>query len=725
MTERELIFKMTELKVIRKDGKVIPFNPDKIIKAVNKSADRVMVKFSSKDHDKIVELVKNKIKHQDTVTVKELHKLVELALDKINPSVAKSYRDYRDYKTSFIAMIDEVYQKTQSLRYIGDKSNANTNSSLVSTKRSLIYGELNKEFYNKFFLTEEERQACKDGYIYIHDKKDRLDSQNCCLFDVEAVMTGGFEMGNMWYSEPKDIDTACDVLGDIIMMSASMQYGGWSCKADDVLAPYVLKSFDKYLKEYQDIAIEMGKQAESKKAEEYAMKKTTRDLEQGIQGLEYKLNTVASSRGDYPFITFAFGNNVTKWGRMVSSALCKVRKEGQGKKGKKKPVLFPKLVFCYDEEYHGIGREWEHIFNEAIDCSRKAMYPDYLSLTSEDETNHICQAYKKNKKNVIFPMGCRAFLSPYYKKGGMYPLNNEDEMITLGRFNLGAITLNLIMIYQKAREENKDFYEVLEYYMNMSRQIHLRTYEYLSHMKASSNPLGYMQGGFYKGSLQADDEIAPILESATLSFGFTGLNELQRLHNGKSLVEDGEFALEVLKWIDSKKEEYKKIDGKLYAIYATPAESLCGTQVQQFRAKYGIIEGVSDRGYVSNSFHCHVTEDITGVEKQDLEHRFWQYTSGGRIQYVRYDNNYNTEAMKIMIRRAMDLGLYEGVNLQLGYCEDCGHQELNMGETCPKCGSSNLVEISRMNGYLAYSRIKGDTTLNEAKMEEISERKSM
>ena len=170
--------------------------------------------------------------------------------------------------------------------------------------------------------------------------------------------------------------------------------------------------------------------------------------------------------------------------------------------------------------------------------------------------------------------------------------------------------------------------------------------------------------------------------------------------------------------------EFKKADGNLYAIYGTPAESLCGLQVTQFRKKYGVVENVSDRPYVSNSFHCHVTEDITPIQKQDLEKRFWDLSNGGKIQYVKYPIDYNLDAIRTLVRRAMKLGFYEGVNLSLSYCDDCGHQELEM-DVCPKCGSSNLTKIDRMNGYLSYSRVKGDTRLNEAKMAEIAERKSM
>ena len=306
----------------------------------------------------------------------------------------------------------------------------------------------------------------------------------------------------------------------------------------------------------------------------------------------------------------------------------------------------------------------------------------------------------------------------------MNPADEEDQPVFVGRFNIGAISLHLPMILAKSRQESRDFYEVLDYYLNLIRKLHIRTYDYLGEMRASTNPLAYCEGGFYGGHLGIHDKIKPLLKTATASFGITALNELQQLYNKKSLVEDGAFALEVLEHINQKINEFKEEDGNLYAIYGTPAESLTGLQVQQFRAKFGIVENVSDHAYVSNSFHCHVSEDITPIEKQNLEYRFWELCNGGKIQYVKYPIDYNIEALRTLVRRAMDMGFYEGVNLSLAYCDDCGHQELEM-DVCPKCGSKNLTKIERMNGYLSYSRVKGDTRLNDAKMVEISERKSM
>ena len=708
---------LENISIIKKDGTCEKYNVQKVVTAIKKSAARVLIELNSDEIEKICTYVnKNVVQlNKDSINILEIHNIVESALEEINPRVAQSYRNYRNYKTDFVHMLDKVFQESQKIMYIGDKENSNADSALVSTKRSLIFNQLNKELYKKFFLTVDDLQAIRDGYIYIHDMSARRDTMNCCLFDVASVLKGGFEMGNLWYNEPKTLDVAFDVIGDIVMAAASQQYGGFTvAEVDKLLAPYAKKSFDANYDRYVCLGLSF------EKAREEAMNDVKHDFEQGFQGWEYKFNTVASSRGDYPFITMTFGLGTDEFEKMASLTMLKTREGGQGKKSCKKPVLFPKLVFLFDKDLHGEGCELHELYKAGVECSKKAMYPDWLSLTGE---GYVASMYKKYKK-IISPMGCRAFLSPWFERGGMTAADENDTPVFVGRFNIGAVSLHLPMILAKSRKESKDFYEVLDYYLELIRKIHIRTYEYLGEMRASINPLAYCEGGFYGGHLKPHDKIKPLLKSATASFGITALNELQELYNGKSLVEDGEFALEVMEYINKKVAQFKEEDGNLYAIYGTPAESLCGLQVQQFRNKYGIVDKVSDRGYVSNSFHCHVGENITPIEKQNIENRFWNLFNGGKIQYVKYPVSYNTKAIETLVLRAMDMGFYEGVNLSLAYCEDCGHQELSM-DFCPKCGSRNLTKIDRMNGYLSYSRVNGDTRLNDAKMEEIKDRVSM
>lgn len=703
------------MKILKKDGTIEDFDRNKIINAVKKAAERSMSNFT--EYGKVAEYVYKYYvvrrctqKDNDCVTVNGIHDAVIQCLNVLNKEVAQCYSDYRNYKSDFVKILDETYKASQSIRYIGDKENSNTDSALVATKRCLIFNELNKRLYRKFFMRHDELEACKDGYIYIHDQSARLDTINCCLFDVASIMRGGFEMGNIHYNEPKTLDTAFDVLGDIILSCASQQYGGFTVpEIDKILKPYAEKSYTKYRWECLQLCGDLNK------SHEWAMGKVKRDFEQGYQGLEMKLNSVGSSRGDYPFITISFGLGVEHFERMCTQTILEVHAKGQGADGHKKPVLFPKLVFLYDSTLHGEGCVNNDLFECALKCSSKTMYPDYLSL----ERDEIYQKYGV----AISPMGCRAFLSPWYKKGGMTPADGTDKPVFIGRFNMGVVSLHLPMILAKARKENKDFYEVLDFYLEMIRRIHKRTIDYLGEMRASTNPVGFCEGGFYGGHLKPSDKIKPLLKAMTISFGITALNELQRLYNGKSLVEDGAFALEVMEHINRKIEQYKKEDGILYAIYGVPAESLCGKQVEQFRKLYGIVEGVSDRAYVSNSFHCHVTEDISPIMKQDLEERFWHLFKGGRIQYVRYPLSYNIDAIRTLVTRAMKKGFYEGVNMSLAYCDDCGADKIE-GDVCPVCGSKNLTKIDRMNGYLSYSRVKGDTRLNSAKMAEIADRKS-
>lgn len=211
--------------VIKKDGQRQPFDAAKICAAITKSAERVMVPLTKDDYDFVCRHVIEHLSHNSEIDISDMHNLVECALEDLNPKVAKSYKDYRNYKKDFVHMFDEIFKKSQSIRYIGDRDNANSDSALIPTQRSLIYNELNKSLYKKFFLNQEELTAAKEGYIYIHDMAARLDSVNCCLFDIGNVVRGGFEMGNVWYNEPKTLDVAFDVISDITISAAACQYG--------------------------------------------------------------------------------------------------------------------------------------------------------------------------------------------------------------------------------------------------------------------------------------------------------------------------------------------------------------------------------------------------------------------------------------------------------------------------------------------------------------------
>lgn len=316
---------------------------------------------------------------------------------------------------------------------------------------------------------------------------------------------------------------------------------------------------------------------------------------------------------------------------------------------------------------------------------------------------------------------CRAFLSNY---------RDEDtgKLVFEGRGNLGAISLHLPMIYQKAKLEQKEFFDVLYEYLEIIRKLHKKRFDYVGKAKASSNPLLWMCGGAYKGNLEADDNISEILKSFTISFGVTALNELCRLHNGSSIKDDNKIAVETMQFITNYIEKIKEEDGILYAIYGTPAESLAGLQVRQFRDMYGEIKGVSDKEYVSNSFHIHVSESVTPYEKQNAEEELFKYFTGGHIQYGKFGNPSNKKALKSFILRGLEKDMYIGVNFGKCTCEDCGHEFIGSNEKneqCPHCNSYNITEVVRINGYMGYKTVKGDTTLNDSKLAELEDRDSM
>lgn len=461
-----------------------------------------------------------------------------------------------------------------------------------------------------------------------------------------------------------------------------------------VLLPYCLKTLEKARKH----AKHCFPDSDPSSWELYAKGVLKEELKQGFQSLELKLNTVPCSRGDFAFTTVSFGCwNAPQWlGRYLNdtdlwilkeicSAILNTRMNGHGENHK--PVVFPKLVYLYEENYLSAFQEARDVFELAIECSSKCLYPDLLSLTGDPEHNAVAQQYI-NHNQVVTPMGCRAYLSPWKDP-------ETDQWITNGRCNIGAVSLNLPLIYAVAKRENKDFYEVLDNRLEVIREFLKKRYDLIRHTKACTNPMAFMQGGFYKGNLKADDEIGDLVNYMTASFGVTALNELNILATGKTLYQDPWFAEGVLKHINDKVEQFKKEDGYLYAVYGTPAENLCGVQAKQ----YADYTGDHQFGeYFTNSFHMHVSEPITPFEKQDAEYKMFHMCNGGHIQYVRVTNPENLQALKALVLRGMEKGYYQGINFDSVYCEDCHKHSTNAMNKCPHCGSTNLSVISRVCG---------------------------
>lgn len=719
------------VKVIKKDNSLEEFDKYKIKNAVAKAAFRCDKIIDDETMSDIVFGVVERIRTEN-VTVAQLHEIVIGVLRSVGlKDVSESYAEYRYYKTAYAKTFEKLRQDADDVLRLGDRENANFDSSLVSTKGSLIKGYLTKSLYKQFYLSKREKELIDRGDIYIHDMRDMiLGSFNCCLFDMATLMKGGFEMSNVKYTEPKSVLSALQVIGDVTLVASAQQFGGFTIpEIDKTLLPYCNKTFFGALKFFRE---EMG--LEHDEAKKYAYKTLARELRQGFQSIELKLNTVPSSRGDFAFTTLTFGqwdyktlsDHDCKVMKMIGEAILTTRKNGHGENHQ--PVVFPKLVFLYDKNQIANDAESKALFDIAVETSASCMYPDYLSLTSEYGT--VSKLYKATGA-ITSPMGCRAYLTPW--------ANEEGQYITIGRCNIGAVSLNIPLIIKLAQIEHpndwkEQFWPILDDRLEVIRSFLAKRYEFISKQKASSNPLCFTQGGLYEGFRHPDEEIGDLIRYMTASFGVTALDEATYLWTGKRLIDDEtHFATEVLKYLNKKIGEFKKQDGYMYAIYGTPAESLCATQAKQY-AEYCKSVGTDNvfahtehysPEYFTNSFHVNVTEEITPFEKQDFEQKDFHLCEGGHIQYVRLDNPENIEAVKQMIVRGMEMGFYQGVNFDSAYCQDCGKHSTNVLNKCPHCGSHNISVISRVCGYLGYSNVNGHSRMNDGKMCEIYNRKSM
>ena len=397
---------MCDIKVRKKDGHLEDLDFEKIKVAVTKSATRIDYPMTDEKWAKLRDVIMNnensyikklaKNNDMQVIDVAYLHTIVESALNDVAPNVCKSYQNYRNYKKDYAKMMDSVLQSADALNYHVDRSNANTSSALISTKRSLIYTALNKELYKKMILSDEELDAIHDGYIYIHDLGARMDTYNCCLFDIGAVLKGGFVWEHIDYNEPTEVASAFAVTNDLVLNTAAQQYGGFTLsEIDSVFAPYAEKSYKKYRQEHIDELAKYGVTPDPDELHEYAWEKTKRDIKQGFQGFEHSFNTVASSRGDFPFVTLTGGCEENIFGQLVWECALEVRMGGQGKKGHKRPAVFPKLVFLYTKDLHAEGKPLHKLFLTGVACSCKAMYPDWLSLDTPDTS------YINNIDNII------------------------------------------------------------------------------------------------------------------------------------------------------------------------------------------------------------------------------------------------------------------------------------------------------------------------------------
>lgn len=710
------------IKIKKKDGTVVPFTKTAIISAVNKSASRCHKRLTDTQETLLVHGVREIIdaRHSDSdkedgISTYSIHEYVMEVLKVIDEDIYREYFGYRDYKKRFPELFMGLIDTSKDIIYKGDKENANKDSQIISTKKELLAGSLSNSIMLEYEMDKEVAEAHVSGDIHIHDVRDRLfGSINCCLFDAGAVIKNGFLLNGVQYTEPTSAESFMRVLSDIILQASSQQYGGFTIpEIDNIGAPYVKKALTKSIEYYTKKL--RGVPVSASFIKDLAYSYVERSIEQGFQAMETRLNTINNANGQTAFITISFGLNTTEEGRMLTKTLLKVRKDGIGKHGL--TPVFPKLVFLH--RYGVNGNEGDpnyDLYEMSLECMMKRIYPDMLSLN----TGYLGEMYDKYGL-AVSPMGCRAYLSPYYADGGMYPANPNDTPIFIGRANCGAVTLNTVRYAIKANKSKKKFYAELDRCFELALREHLATYARMCKIRASSNPLFFCEGGCHI-KLGYDESIERAIKTFTWSFGYIGLTEASLLMTGKEIHEDNSFAIEVLDYINKLIDEAKEKHGLLFALYSTPAESLCFTFRNKDLKKFGVVNGVTDKEYYMNSFHVNVKAKITPFEKMDIEKPMFDRAKGGRIMYVEVPKSGNFLVHKQLSDKAMREGLYFGINEKLDSCCECGRDGLYKDGVCTFCNSPNIVRISRVCGYLSYRQVQQDSRYNLGKEKENDDR---
>lgn len=701
------------LIVSKKNGEQVPWSQERIIAAANKASRRVSDKNNRLTDTQTENLLYfidkevNRLPNREVISTLEIHDLVLDALQKVNLAVYMEYKAYRKYKEKYIEAFDSAKDFAEKVVYTGDKENANRDSTLNSTKQTLIAEGLMRELMLKFELEPEWARAHQEGWIHIHDLAQRYSSQtNCCLFDMGSVLSGGFELNGSRYIEPKSVQAAWAVAGDVTLSASSNQYGGFTlAEIDGILAPYAEKTYNKQIETISEQLKDF--EVPHSTIEEMAYKNTMREIEQGYQGFETKLNTISNSLAQVPFVTVTFGLKTDFWAKKISETILKIRENGMGENGL--TAIFPKLVFLSRKEINGAPNSPNYdLYLAAIECSRTRLYPDYLSL----DAGNLGEVYDRCSKPVS-PMGCRAYLSPFYKP-------DTGEEVYVGRNNIGAVTLNLPKMAIEANGDIKAFTDLITKYSEMVFAIHEDYYERAGKIKGSSNPLNFCEGGSWM-SVGYDEPIAPILKASTASLGYVGLEEVCQSLFGESLIHQQTFALEIVTLLKKLVDDAREKTGYLFALYSSPAESLIYRFNEINREQYGLIENVTSRDYATNSFHLHVTEDVSVPEKINFEAPFHAIATGGRISYCEFAYGVDSNVLKHAIDFAMSKGMYYGVNVVSATCNECLHHG-DFDEHCPKCDSEDITSVTRVCGYLSFGKVKGDSRYNLGKQAEIRDR---
>ena len=698
--------------VIKRDGCHVPFDTARIKEAIQQAAKAVQINDIDYCHQ-VAESVAGHLAEREYIDIHDIQQAVEDQLMAGQyKELARAYIEYRHSRDvareSRSRLNREIQGLVEQTNFSLLNENANKDSKVIPTQRDLLAGIVAKHYAQQHLLPRDVVLAHERGEIHYHD----LDYApffpmfNCMLIDLKGMLTNGFKMGNAEIEQPKSIATATAVTAQIIAQVASHIYGGSTInRIDEVLAPFVRASYNKHLA----VATEW----QIANANEYARARTEKECYDAFQSLEYEVNTLHTANGQTPFVTFGFGLGTSWESRLIQTAILRNRLAGLGKNGK--TAVFPKLVFSIkDGINHKAGDINYDIKQLALECASKRMYPDILNY---DQVVAVTGSFKT-------PMGCRSFLGVYEENG---------EQIHEGRNNLGVISLNLPRIAIEARYDETRFWQLLDERLQLCRKALMTRIARFEDVKARVAPILYMEGACGV-RLNADDSVAQIFKNgrASISLGYIGLHEtINALYGTEKHVFDSETlrekAIAIVQKLRDTADRWKAETGYGFSLYSTPSENLCDRFCRLDTAEFGVIDGVTDKGYYTNSFHLDVEKKVNPYDKIDFEAPYPKMASGGFICYGEYPNlQHNLKALEDVWDYSYRYVPYYGTNTPIDECYDCGFSGefscTSKGFVCPKCGNHDPARVSVTRRVCGYLGSPDSRPFNAGKQEEVKRR---
>lgn len=689
---------MTDIQVIKRDGRLADFNEQKIYNALVKAKKHIAGELSVLDHEHlglIVDQVTSEIQRRfhENVKIYEIQNIVEhTLLENHEYELAQEYINYRtqrDFKRTQATDINFSIGKLLGKDQTVVNENANKDSDVFNTQRDLTAGIVGKSIGLKM-LPAHVANAHQKGDIHYHDLDYHpyAPMTNCCLIDFKGMLNNGFKIGNAEVEPPKSIQTATAQISQIIANVASSQYGGCSAdRLDEVLAPFAELNYQKHLKDAEEWIDGTDKQ------HAFAQKKTKKDIFDAMQSLEYEINTLFTSNGQTPFTSVGFGLGTNWFEREIQRAILQNRINGLG--SEHRTAIFPKLIYSIKRGVNLEASDPNYDIKQlALECATKRMYPDILNY---DKIVELTGSFK-------VPMGCRSFLQAWKDENG--------AEVNVGRMNLGVVTLNLPRIAMEAHGDFDKFWAILAERLSIAKDALVYRVERCKQASPANAPILYMYGAFGK-RLNRNDSVDELFRNkrATISLGYIGLYEVATAFYGGEWEKDPkakQFTVDIVKELRRNTDQWGNEYGYHFSLYSTPSESLTDRFCRLDTEKFGIVKDITDKEYYTNSFHYDVRKAPTPFEKLDFEKDYPKYCSGGFIHYCEYPIlQQNPKALEAVWDYSYDKVGYLGTNTPIDHCYECGFEgdfkATERGFECPQCGNHDPKTcdvVKRTCGYL-------------------------